>query len=80
MISVRKFWTIVILVIALSFSFLASANTYLVKGDKVKDFWHGLVPYLCVSGFFAALILAEHNMSIASIIMIVTFNIIDSVK
>lgn len=44
-----------------------------IKGDKVKDFWHGLVPYLCVSGFFAALILAEHNMSIASIIMIVTF-------
>ena len=44
-----------------------------VKGDKVKVFWHGLVPYLCVSGFFAALILAEHNMSIAAIIMIVTF-------
>jgi len=44
-----------------------------IKGDKVKEFWYGLVPYLCVSGFFAALILAEHNMSIASIIMIVTF-------
>jgi hypothetical protein len=37
MISVRKFWTIVILVIALSFSFLAYAETYLVKGDKVKS-------------------------------------------
>lgn len=37
MISVRKFWTIVILVIALSFSFLAYADAYLVKGDKVKD-------------------------------------------
>ena len=44
-----------------------------LKGDKVKDFWHGLVPYLGVAGFFAALILAEHNMSIAAIIMIVTF-------
>ena len=29
-----------------------------IKGDKIKDFWHGLVPYLCVAGFFAALILA----------------------
>lgn len=44
-----------------------------LKGDKVKDFWRGLVPYLGVAGFFAALILAEHNMSIAAIIMIVTF-------
>ena len=44
-----------------------------LKCDKVKDFWHGLVPYLGVAGFFAALILAEHNMSIAAIIMIVTF-------
>lgn len=44
-----------------------------LKGDKVKDFWHELVPYLGVAGFFAALILAEHNMSIAAIIMIVTF-------
>ena len=44
-----------------------------LKGDKIKSFWEGLVPYLCLSGFFAALILAEHNMSIAAIIMIVTF-------
>ena len=44
-----------------------------LKGDEIKDFWHGLVPYLGLSGFFAALILAEHNMSIATIIMIVTF-------
>ena len=44
-----------------------------IKGDKIKEFWSGLIPYLCVSGFFAGLILAEHNMSIASIIMIVTF-------
>lgn len=44
-----------------------------LKGDKIKKFWDGLIPYLCLSGFFAALILAEHNMSIAAIIMIVTF-------
>lgn len=47
-----------------------------IKGDKIKRFWDGLVPYLGVAGFFAALILAEHNMSIATIIMIVTFIIL----
>ncbi len=44
-----------------------------LKGDRIKRFWDGLVPYLAVSGFFAAMILAEKNMSIATIIMIVTF-------
>lgn len=44
-----------------------------IKGDKIKRFWDGLVPYLGVSGFFAAMILAEKNLSIAAIIMIVTF-------
>ena len=43
------------------------------KGDGVKKFWTGIVPYLGVSGFFAAMILAEKNLSIAAIIMIVTF-------
>lgn len=43
------------------------------KGEGIKNFWTGVVPYLCVSGFFAALILAEKNLSIASVIMIVTF-------
>lgn len=43
------------------------------KGDGVKKFWTGIVPYLGVSGFFAAIILAEKNLSIAAIIMIVTF-------
>ena len=37
MISVRKFWTIVIITIALSFSLLAYADTYWFKGNKVKD-------------------------------------------
>jgi len=37
MISVRKFWTIVIITIALSFSLLAYGDTYWFKGNKVKD-------------------------------------------
>ena len=44
-----------------------------MKGDRIKRFWDGLVPYLGVAGFFAAMILAEKNMSIATIMMIVTF-------
>jgi cell division protein FtsW len=44
-----------------------------LKGDGVKKFWSGIVPYLGVSGFFSAMILAEKNLSIAAIIMIVTF-------
>lgn len=43
------------------------------KGEGIKKFWTGIVPYLGVSGFFAAMILAEKNLSIAAIIMIVTF-------
>lgn len=44
-----------------------------LKGDRIKRFWDGLIPYLVVAGFFAGMILLEKNMSIASIIMIVTF-------
>lgn len=44
-----------------------------VKGEGVKKFRTGILPYLVVSGFYAALILAEKNLSIASVIMIVTF-------
>lgn len=44
-----------------------------VKGEGIKKFGTGIVPYLGVSGIFAALILAEKNLSIASVIMIVTF-------
>lgn len=44
-----------------------------LKGDGVKKFWTGIVPYLGVSGFFAGMILLEKNLSIAAIIMIVTF-------
>lgn len=43
------------------------------KGEGIKKFGTGIVPYLGVSGIFAGLILAEKNLSIASVIMIVTF-------
>ena len=42
------------------------------KGERIKNFKNGVFPLLCVSGVFAALILAEKNLSIASVIMIVT--------
>ena len=32
-----------------------------LKGDKIKRFWDGLIPYLGLSGFFAALILADKS-------------------
>ena len=44
-----------------------------IKGDGIKKFSTGIIPYLAVSGGFAALVLAQKNLSIASIIMIVTF-------
>lgn len=44
-----------------------------MKGDGVKNFYTGILPYLAVSGVYAALVLKEKNLSIASVIMIVTF-------
>lgn len=44
-----------------------------IKGEGVKNFLTGIVPYLGVSGVYAAFVLAEKNLSIASVIMIVTF-------
>lgn len=44
-----------------------------IKGEGVKNFLTGIVPYLGVAGVYAALVLAEKNLSIASVIMIVTF-------
>lgn len=41
------------------------------KGEKIKSFWHGVVPILLVAGAFAAIILLEPNMSTAVIIMTV---------
>jgi len=43
------------------------------RGDGVRDFKKGVIPCFFVAGIFAALVLAEKNLSIASVIMIVTF-------
>ncbi|NMM61419.1 stage V sporulation protein E [Clostridium sp. P21] len=42
------------------------------KGEKLKTLLYGVVPYLIISGFYAGMVLAEKNLSIASVIMIVT--------
>lgn len=42
------------------------------KGEKVKNFIYGIFPYLLVSGVYAGLVFLEKNLSIASVIMIVT--------
>ena len=51
---------------------LYMAKSLDLKGEKVKEFFKGVAPYLLVSGFYAGLILLEPNLSIASVIMIVT--------
>lgn len=43
------------------------------KGDGIKKLKTGIIPCFFVAGIFAALVLAEKNLSIASVIMIVTF-------
>jgi len=42
------------------------------KGVKIKSLIYGILPYLLVSGFFAGMVLAEKNLSIAAVIMGVT--------
>lgn len=42
------------------------------KGEKIKTFTYGIIPYLLVSGFFAGMVYIEKNLSIAAVIMIVT--------
>ncbi|MCM0650413.1 stage V sporulation protein E [Clostridium swellfunianum] len=51
---------------------LYMAKSIEYKGEKIKSFIYGILPYLIVSGFYAALILMEPNLSIATVIMIVT--------
>lgn len=46
------------------------------KGEKMKSFLYGVLPYLLVAGFYAGLVLAEHNLSIASVIVGVTILIL----
>lgn len=42
------------------------------KGEKIKSFVYGVAPYLLVSGFYAGMVFLEKNLSIATVIMIVT--------
>ncbi|HEY8805389.1 MAG TPA: stage V sporulation protein E [Clostridium sp.] len=49
------------------------------KGEKVKEFFKGVCPYLLVSGFYAGLILLGKNLSISAVIMIVTVIILFAV-
>lgn len=51
---------------------LYMAKSMEIKGEKIKSLLYGVFPYLLVSGFYAGLVLAEKNLSIASVIMIVT--------
>lgn len=55
---------------------LYMAKSLEVKGEKVKSFGYGIMPYLIVSGAFAAIILFEPNLSIATVIMLVTLIIL----
>lgn len=57
---------------------IALAKIIEQRGEKIKSFFSGVLPYLCFSGFFAGMVLLEKNLSIASVIMIVTIIILFS--
>jgi cell division protein FtsW len=48
------------------------AKSIELKGDKIKSFTFGILPYLLVSGLYSVIILFEPNLSIATVIMLVT--------
>jgi len=43
------------------------------KGEKIKSFYHGVLPYVLVGGLIFGLILIEPNLSIAGTVLIVVF-------
>ncbi len=51
---------------------LYMAKSIEAKGEKIKSFLYGIMPYLMVSGLYAGLVIAEKNLSIATVIMLVT--------
>lgn len=55
---------------------LYMAKSLEIKGEKIKSFTYGILPYLIVSGIFAVVILLEPNLSIATVIMLVTLIIL----
>ena len=46
------------------------------KGENIKSFLYGVLPYFMVSGFYAGMVLLEKNLSIAAVIMIVTIIVV----
>lgn len=42
------------------------------KGEEIKGFWGGTFYHICLAGVFSGLVLLEHNLSIASVIIIVS--------
>lgn len=48
------------------------ANSMDLKGERIKNFFEGVLPHLMVAAFYAGLILMEKNLSICAVIMIVT--------
>lgn len=42
------------------------------KGERIKKFFQGVIPHLAFSGFFAGMVILEKNLSIATVIMLVT--------
>jgi cell division protein FtsW len=55
---------------------LYMAKSLEVKGEKVRSFVYGILPYLIVYGIYAIIILLEPNLSIATVIMLVTLIIL----
>lgn len=56
---------------------LYMARSIEVKGGrKIETLAYGVIPYLLVSAFYAGLVFAEKNLSIAAVIMIVTLIIL----
>lgn len=55
---------------------LYMAKSLASKGEKVKSFMYGILPYMMISGFFAGMVFLEKNLSIAVVIMGVTLVIL----
>lgn len=51
---------------------LFTAKSIEAKGERIKLFLKGVVPHLAFAGFFAGMVILEKNLSIATVIMLVT--------
>ncbi|MBC2580652.1 stage V sporulation protein E [Clostridium sp. DJ247] len=51
---------------------LYMAKSIETKGEKIKTLKYGVIPYLLVSGFYAGMVFLEKNLSIATVILMVT--------